>query len=138
MVPPIKRRILLVEDHELLLEALPRLLDSPEFELDFESARDTHDALLKVQTFQPHLVSLDLNIGGARNGGMHVLDEIARAQRELPLIVVFTGASDAQIRQAGEALWGRYQTSRLGWLCKMCKSSEYATAVYAALREVKS
>ncbi|MGN7876028.1 response regulator [Roseateles sp. 22389] len=138
MVAPINRRILLVEDNDLFLEALPRLLDSPEFALDFESAKDTQHALSKVQSFQPHLVSLDLNLLDACNGGMYVLKEIAQAQCALPLILVFTGASDDIFRQAGETLWRKFQTSRLGWLCKSCGSSEYATAVYAALREVKA
>ncbi|WP_271007838.1 response regulator [Paucibacter sp. B51] len=141
MASPIKRRILLVEDHELIRAAIPRILDSPEFDLEFELAGNTKEAIDKMQVFQPHLVSLDIHIPGERGasgyyGGMYVLEQIARAQRQMPLVVVFTADNSVHTQIKGQRLWEKYQPGRIFWVGKTSAPKEYTAAMYEAMRQV--
>jgi CheY-like chemotaxis protein len=90
------RRVLVVEDHDDLREALIELLRIEGF--DVWGSADGPQALRDVQTFQPEVVLLDIGLPGMDG------HEVARALRSNPatnaiLIIAVTGYDSASERQ---------------------------------------
>ena len=92
-----RKRILLVDDEETVLTLLGDYLRELNL-FDIEEARNGYDAGLKTQTFRPHLILLDYNLGDTTGA------DVARAIRQDPRlkdmkILVMSGVlGDAALR----------------------------------------
>jgi len=86
-----KAKILVVEDEEILLTALREELSTGGYEV--EGASDGEDGLVKVKSFSPDLVLLDLIM--PKMDGMEMLQKLKAdaSTRDVP-VVILTNLSD--------------------------------------------
>lgn len=87
MSPPAKRRkILLVDDHPLLLEGLARMISAEPGLGVCGMAGNVQEALSQVESLSPDLVITDLTMPG-RNG-LEFIKDLAAMHPEIPVIVL--------------------------------------------------
>jgi two-component system, chemotaxis family, protein-glutamate methylesterase/glutaminase len=91
-------RLLVVDDSALMRRLLGRLLQGDEFEVAF--ARDGVEALAALQSFQPDVVMLDINMPGM--DGLACLDRIM-IERPTP-VIMFSAMTAEGAQQSVEAL----------------------------------
>ena len=86
-----KAKVLVVEDEEILLTALKEELNTGGYEV--EGAVDGEDGLVKVKTFHPQLILLDLVM--PKMDGMEMLQKLKADSllRDIP-VVILTNLSD--------------------------------------------
>jgi DNA-binding NarL/FixJ family response regulator len=96
-----KKRIFIVEDHQLFREGLKAMLSGNQaFEVIGESA-DGHEALRRIQKIRPDLILLDLTM--PKINGYSVLREIRRAfSTGIKVLVLSIHDSDQHVLQAFE------------------------------------
>lgn len=89
-------KILIVEDHPTMREAMRLVLEGEGFQID--EAADGHAALAQVRAGRPDLVFLDLNIPGS--SGADVLTEIRAdpALSEVRVIIVTADGEEGRER----------------------------------------
>jgi DNA-binding NarL/FixJ family response regulator len=91
-------RLVLVDDHQMLLEALTlRLGSDPELEI-VGTASNGDDGLRLVRELRPDLVTLDVDLPG--RGSFDVAAEISARQKETRIIFLTSYLSDVFISQA--------------------------------------
>lgn len=112
-------KILIVDDHAVLREGVRRLLQSIPGAVVHEAAT-THEALAKLRQEQPHVVVLDINLGGS--SGLELLTRLKSEQRNVR-IVMFTMYSEANY--VARAL----RAGALGYVSKSAPASELVTAI---------
>ncbi|MDF1515699.1 MAG: HAMP domain-containing sensor histidine kinase [Anaerolineae bacterium] len=96
-----KKRILVVEDHELLLLATRDILEVEGY--DVETARDGIDALEKMQSFTPNLIIAD--IGMPRMNGYRFFEEVRTHSEWVPIPFIFlTAMAEREDRLKGKAM----------------------------------
>ena len=91
MPPPMstkttKRKILLVDDHPLLLEGLGKLLSAEPDLCVCGMAGDAREAMSMVESMPPDLIVTDLTLPG-RNG-LELIKDLAALHPEIPIIVL--------------------------------------------------
>jgi DNA-binding NarL/FixJ family response regulator len=84
--PQIRNKILLVDDHPLLLEGLARLINAEAGLTVCGMAGNAKEALTQVQKLRPDLVVTDLTMPG-RNG-LELIKDLAATHPEVPIIVL--------------------------------------------------
>jgi DNA-binding NarL/FixJ family response regulator len=122
-MPP-KKKIFIVEDHQLFREGLKALLASAE---DLQVVGEAADGLAAVQEipkFNPDLVLLDLSM--PRMNGFSTLLEIRRTLPDLKVLVLTIHESDQYVLQAFEA-------GANGYCNKDCSREELRLAVRSVL-----
>ena len=86
-------RLVLIDDHPVMLEGLEQLLRlEPDFEV-VGKCRTVAEGVRAIQTLHPHVVVLDLKLG--HEAGHRVLHHQLRA-RDGPAIVVLTASEDEE------------------------------------------
>jgi DNA-binding NarL/FixJ family response regulator len=118
-----KPRVLLADDHTLLLEAFKRLLE-PEFEV-VGAAVDGRALLAQAEALRPDVIVSDISMPG-----MNGLEACARIKALRPgtAIVYLTVNADPHV--AAEA----FRAGASGYLLKSTTGSELAAAIRASLR----
>lgn len=114
------RRALVVDDHALFAEALARVLTAEGFACQVASLLDVEG---QIHALRPHLVLLDINLGG-RDG----LELVPPAVRNGAKVVIVTGTRDEDRLGVAAALGAS------GWVDKAAalpELVEVATAVLA-------
>jgi DNA-binding NarL/FixJ family response regulator len=92
-----RRKVVVVDDHQLMLEAVRAALAAPDFEIVGE-ARSGEEALELVEEHNPDLVLLDIRMPGM--AGLECLAAL-RARRPDTMVVVLSGVDDPAVeRQA--------------------------------------
>jgi len=113
-------RVLLVDDHELVRTGFRHILSGDAGIEVVGEANSGEDALSKVQSLQPNLVLMDVNMPGI--GGIEATRKIKRQHPETQVIAV-TIHTDApfpeQLHDAGA----------LGYLTKGCPADELFEAI---------
>jgi DNA-binding NarL/FixJ family response regulator len=77
-------RVLLVDDHERMREALRQLLASYEDVEVVAEARDGEEAIIRVASCQPDLILMDINM--PRMNGIQATTIIKKSPREISII----------------------------------------------------
>ncbi|HSN13893.1 MAG TPA: response regulator transcription factor [Anaeromyxobacteraceae bacterium] len=117
-----RRRLLLVEDHEVVAEGLRALL-APTYEI-LGPIRDGTEVLGVIRRDRPDAVLLDISLPG-RNG-IDLLPELHEEFPRLP-VVVLTGSADFLVGRTAMVL------GALGFLAKDCGIEEIDLALRSAL-----
>ena len=116
-------RLLLADDHTLLLEGI-RLLLEPEFDL-VGSVEDGHALLAAAKTLKPDIILLDISMP-VLNG----IDAARRLRKLLPsakLIFLTMHADPDYVTEA-------FRAGAMGYLLKRSAASELLTAIQAVLK----
>ncbi len=96
-----KKRILVVEDHDLLLLAIRDILEVEGYEV--ATAGDGVDALERMRTFVPDLIIADISM--PRMDGYRFFEEIRKHPEWIPIPFIFlTARAEREDRLKGKAL----------------------------------
>ncbi len=115
-------RLLLVDDHVIVREALRALLEAAGHEVVAELDSPT-PALAEIQRLEPDVVLLDLSLG--ERSGFEVLAELQRRRLGTRVVVL---SMSAQPRHVAEAL----RLGAIGYVLKGAPSSQLLAAIEAA------
>ncbi len=95
------RRILLVDDHEVVREGVRRILDRPAGETEFGEAGTPSEAIDRVRQQAWDVVVLDLSLGG--RDGLEVLREIKKLRPRQPVVILSMHAEELFARRSLKA-----------------------------------
>ncbi|OFW56915.1 MAG: hypothetical protein A2W01_00605 [Candidatus Solincola sediminis] len=118
-------KVMLVDDHEVVLEGLIRILERQGGIKILTVARSAEEALEKIERFPPDVIIVDIQLPG-----MNGIDLIKRIKAKYPQIeaITLTVFDDEQFaRQAIKA-------GAIGYVIKDAAKDELVTAVIAAAR----
>jgi two-component system, NarL family, invasion response regulator UvrY len=121
--PPV--RILLVDDHGLVRQALKQVITHKRPHVIFGEAQNAHEALQQVHSHSWDVVLLDITMPG--RSGLDVLREIKTLQPESKVLVLTMHPEDQYAMRALKA-------GASGYLTKETASEEVANAVAKVLR----
>jgi DNA-binding NarL/FixJ family response regulator len=121
---PTTLRILVVDDHALMRDALRATIEDAEG-LDVAGEAETaNDALVLAETRQPDVVLLDLVLPGAE--GLSCLEELLRRHPDTP-VVVFSGVDDQDL------IAGSLARGAAAYVLKRTNPLDLATAIRQAV-----
>ena len=116
-------KILLVDDHAVVLDGVRRLLQTS-LEAEIVQATSGEQALEMIETHRPDLILLDLNLGGM--GGLEFIQRIMRGETPCRIVVLSMHTEPAYVSQALKA--GAH-----GYVSKAAAAEEVVTAVECVL-----
>jgi two-component system alkaline phosphatase synthesis response regulator PhoP len=93
------KRILLVDDDELILESLKSALEDRGYEVFL--ARDGSEALMRAERDAPDLIVLDVIM--PIRSGYSVLDHLHRNRTHTPPVIMMTANEDERLRGYAES-----------------------------------
>lgn len=112
MIHPIRLRIILVDDHEIVRLGLKTLLSRfPQFDVVAE-AGDAQEAIEQVQLYQPDVVVMDIRLPG-RNG-IEATQEITTLHPKVKVIMLTSYADDDILFDAISAGASGYVLKQIG------------------------
>ena len=135
--PPARARILVVEDHDDLAEALAINLTHAGH--DVERVRDGREALLAVRARMPDLILLDLNL--PRMDGFSVLDRLRGEGMWMPVLILSARGASADKVEGFRLGADDYVTKPfsvgelLGRVCALLRRAAATRAAEAALAQ---
>jgi DNA-binding NarL/FixJ family response regulator len=118
-----KPRLLVADDHELLLDGLRRLLE-PDFEL-VGVVKDGRAAVAAYEQLRPDALLLDISMQGLN--GIEAARQISRAFPDARLIFVTMQTDRAYVEEA-------FRAGALGYVVKQGAAVELLDAIKAVLR----
>ena len=118
-------RVLLVDDHDLVRTGIRRLLEDNEGIEVVAEARSGEEALSAVQTADPEVVLMDVNMPGM--GGLEATRKLLRIKPDLKIIVLSVHVDGLVPRRLLEA-------GAVGYLTKGCSAEEVVLAVRTVRR----
>lgn len=95
------RKILLIDDHEVVRSGVRRILDQPPGESEFGEASTPSEAMDCVRQQAWDIVVLDLSLGG--RDGLEVLKEIKKLRPRQPVLILSMHAEELFARRALKA-----------------------------------
>ena len=114
------KKILLVDDHEVVRDGVKRILDKHARTVNFGEASTGSEALELVRQEPWDLVVLDLSLGG--RDGLEVLKEIQKTRPRLPVLVLSMHSEELFARRALKA-------GAAGYITKNSPRAELAKAI---------
>jgi DNA-binding NarL/FixJ family response regulator len=121
---PTTLRILVVDDHALMRDALRATIEDAEGLDVAGEAESANDALVLAETRQPDVVLLDLVLPGAE--GLSCLEELLRRHPDTP-VVVFSGVDDQDL------IAGSLARGAAAYVLKRTNPLDLATAIRQAV-----
>ncbi len=100
MVASIRKKILLIEDEEIMIDLLQRKLEKEGYEVKL--ARDGEEGLEKIRQEMPDLVLLDIVM--PKVGGLEVMEEISKDQelKKKPVIIISNSGQPVELERVKE------------------------------------
>ena len=118
-------RVLIVDDHELVRQALTQLIsDEPDLEV-CGSAANVPAALREVSEHDPDMIVLDLSLQGG--DGIDLIKAVRGQQRHLPILVVTMHSESFYAERA-------FRAGASGYLTKEEASEKILVAIRTVLR----
>jgi two-component system, NarL family, invasion response regulator UvrY len=114
------KKILLVDDHEVVRDGVKKILDKQPGEATFGEAGTAPEALELVRKQDWDVVLLDISLGG--RDGLEVLKEIRRLRPRLPVLILSMHSEELFARRALKA-------GAAGYVTKGSPRAELAQAV---------
>lgn len=120
-----KKKIIIVDDHEVVRLGLKSLLDQyPQYEVVSE-ASDANEAIAKVKEFQPDIVLMDIRLPG--KSGIEACEEIIVAYPDIKVIMLTSYAED-------EMLFSAIKSGASGYVLKQINSEGLIQSLEAVAR----
>jgi DNA-binding NarL/FixJ family response regulator len=121
----LKKRIIIVDDHEIVRLGLKSLLDQyPQYEVVSE-AKNAKEALAQVETHKPDIVLMDIRLSG--KSGIDACEEIKQNYPDIKVIMLTSYAED-------EMLFSAIKAGASGYVLKQIDSSGLAKSIEAVAR----
>jgi two-component system, NarL family, response regulator DevR len=121
----LKKKIIIVDDHEVVRLGLKSLLDQyPQYEVVSE-ASDANEAIAKVKEFQPDIVLMDIRLPG--KSGIEACEEIIVAYPDIKVIMLTSYAED-------EMLFSAIKSGASGYVLKQINSEGLIQSLEAVAR----
>jgi two-component system invasion response regulator UvrY len=120
------KRILIVDDHEVLREGVKRIFDKQAGAITFGEASSGPEALRLAREKDWDIVVLDLSLGG-RNG-LEVLKELKQIRPRLPVLIL---SMHAEVQFARRA----FKAGASGYITKDSPRSELTKAINKVIDE---
>src|SRR5205085_2303600 len=114
------KRILIIDDHEVLRDGVKRLFDKQPGTVTFGEAGTAPEALKHVRDEDWDVAVLDLNLGG--RDGLEVLKEMKQLRPRLPVLILSMHSEELFARRALKA-------GAAGYVTKGSPRAELAEAV---------
>jgi DNA-binding NarL/FixJ family response regulator len=95
------KKILIVDDHEVLREGVKRVFDKQPGEVAFGEASTLHDTLTLVRDQNWDIVVLDISLGD--RSGLEVLKELRQIRPRLPVLILSMHSGEQFARRALKA-----------------------------------
>ena len=120
-----KKRIIIVDDHEVVRLGLKSLLDQyPQYEVISE-AINAKEAIAQVETYQPDIVLMDIRLPG--KSGIDACEEIKLNFPDVKVIMLTSYAED-------EMLFSAIKAGASGYVLKQIDSDGLAKSIEAVAR----
>jgi len=119
-----RKRLLIADDHLLMLEGLSRLLGS-EFEI-VGTARDGRDLVAEAERLQPDVIVLDIAM--PEMNGIEAARHLYKSLPSAKLVFVTQQIEPAYIHAA-------FAAGAMAYVAKQSASTELLTAIHEALRD---
>jgi DNA-binding NarL/FixJ family response regulator len=114
------KRILIVDDHEVVREGVKRLFDTQAATTTFGEASTGHGALQLASDEDWDVVVLDLSLGG--RSGLEVLKELKQIRPRLPVLILSMHSEVQFVRRA-------FRAGASGYITKDCPRAELTRAI---------
>lgn len=119
------KRILLVDDHEVVRDGVKRILDRPGDAITFGETNNGAEALRLVRELDWHLAVLDLSLGDG--SGLEVLKELKQIRPNLPVLILTMHSEEQYARRA-------FKAGAAGYVTKDSPRSELAEAIEKVMK----
>ena len=96
------KRILIIDDHEVLRDGVKRIFDKQPSSVTFGEAGTAPEALELVREQDWDAAVLDLNLGGGRDG-LEILKEMKQIRPRLPVLILSMHSEELFARRAFKA-----------------------------------
>lgn len=110
-------KILIVEDEILIADYLQEILREENFTI-VKMAHDKEEALLQMETFQPNIILMDININGEKSG-----IELVKRKNEQASVIYITGQHDLKLMNAA------FKTNPEAYLTKPINRNDLIAAI---------
>lgn len=121
----LNKRIIIVDDHEIVRLGLKSLLDQyPQYEIVSE-AKNAREAVEQVEMFKPDIVLMDIRLPG--KSGIEACEEIKENFPDVKVIMLTSYAED-------EMLFSAIKAGASGYVLKQIDSSGLAKSIEAVAR----
>jgi two-component system, NarL family, invasion response regulator UvrY len=114
------RRILIVDDHEVVRDGIKRILGEQTADIHFGEAGSVSEALAQSRDAEWDVVVLDLSLAG--RSGLDVLKELKQIRPELPVLILSMHGEEQYVRRA-------FKAGAAGYVTKDSSRGELAEAV---------
>ena len=120
-----KKKIIIVDDHEIVRLGLKSLLDQyPQYEVVSE-AKNAKEAIAQVETYKPDIVLMDIRLPG--KSGIDACEEIKQNFPDVKVIMLTSYAED-------EMLFSAIKAGASGYVLKQIDSAGLAKSIEAVAR----
>jgi two-component system response regulator DevR len=121
----LKKKIIIVDDHEIVRLGLKSLLDQyPQYEVVAE-AKNANEAVAQVESFHPDIVLMDIRLPG--KSGIDACEEIKQNFPDVKVIMLTSYAED-------EMLFSAIKAGASGYILKQIDSDGLVKSIEAVAR----
>ncbi len=119
------KRILIVDDHEVVRDGVKRMFDRQPEPVTFGEASNIQEALRLARERDWDVVVLDISLGD--RSGLEVLKELKRIRPRLPVLILSMHSEEEFARRA-------FKAGAAGYITKDCSRAELVEGVNKVMR----